>query len=107
MGQLSAGVGGATSIEQAVFDDLCPDRRDVDHLVPPGRRIRSRQPVAAAGIGARQMIMGDLAASYRLQLWPSSRLAWLSVEGGMDTLRKLLPIRSRRLATSAARAVSW
>jgi hypothetical protein len=81
LGQLSAGASGATGTEQAVqavFDHLRLDRRDVDHLMAVGRRIHSRQWVAAAPTSDRQMVMGALAALHRQQPRPRAWMAWLA-----------------------------
>ena len=81
LGQLSSGAGGATGSQQAVpavFDHLRPDRRDVDHLMPVGSRIHSRQWVAAAQTSVRHMVMVALAAFHRQQPRPRAGMAWLA-----------------------------
>lgn len=81
LGQLSSGAGGATGSQQAVLaviDHRRPDRRAVDHLMPVGSRIHSRQWVAAALTSVKHMVMDALAALHRQQPRPRAGMAWLA-----------------------------
>ena len=110
---------------QPVLDHQRGNRRDLDHLMAQGIEILSLEQGATAAAGIRVVIHHLIHPLDRQQLWSGSGMALLaaplaatalatfwrlkprpSLEGGLEELRELRLIRSCRLASSVARAVS-
>ena len=127
--QRGAGAGGAAGADQAMqpmLDHQRCDRRDLDQLMAQRIWILSRKQRAATAAGIEVVVHHLIHPLDRQQLRPCAGMARLtaalrplplrrsgglnpgpSLEGGLEELRELRPIRSRRLASSVARAVSW
>ena len=130
----AGGAAGAEQPVQPVIDHQGRGPRNLDHLMPQWLQIFTLEMGAAATTGVRVLLHHLVNALDRQQLRPRSRMALLatslaatafapfrrlvarrasaqrwpgpSLDGGLEDLRELRPIRCRMLASSLAEVVS-